>query len=96
MTHWSVVERFGKYTLVRCELETGRTHQIRVHMSYIGHALMGDSVYGGGGTVFEAKHKKLISGQCLCATELRLTHPTTKKLMTFTTPMPESFIALST
>ena len=94
VTHWSVVERFGKYTLVRCELETGRTHQIRVHMSYIGHPLLGDNVYGGGGTTFEAKHKRLISGQCLCATELRLTHPRTGEKMTFTAPMPKSFTAL--
>ena len=95
VTHWSVVERFGKYTLLRCELETGRTHQIRVHMSYIGHPLLGDSVYGGGGTTFEAKHKKLIAGQCLCATELRLTHPRTKEKKIFSVDMPKEFVALA-
>lgn len=95
VTHWSVVERFGRYTLLRCELETGRTHQIRVHMSYIGHPLLGDGVYGGAGTGFENKHKGLVSGQCLCATELRLTHPTTKEPMTFKVDMPKEFVAMT-
>ena len=94
VTHWSVIERFGQFTLVRCELETGRTHQIRVHMSYTGHPLLGDGVYGGGGTGFEAKHKKYISGQCLCATELVLTHPRTGRLERFSVPMPKEFEAL--
>ena len=95
VTHWSVIERFGRYTLLRCELETGRTHQIRVHMSYIGHPLLGDSVYGGGGTGFETKHKGLVSGQCLCATELCLTHPTSKEKMTFKVDMPREFVAMT-
>jgi 23S rRNA pseudouridine1911/1915/1917 synthase len=94
ITHWRVLERFGAFTLIRCELETGRTHQIRVHMSSIGHPLMGDTVYGGGGTTFEARHKKEIHGQCLVATELRLCHPSTREDMTFTVPMPEEFEAL--
>lgn len=95
VTHWSVLERFGRYTLIRCELETGRTHQIRVHMSYIGHPLLGDTLYGGGGTGFEAKHKGLVSGQCLCATELRLTHPATGEKMIFKTEMPGEFKTLT-
>jgi len=94
VTHWRVLERFDGFTLIRCELETGRTHQIRVHMASIGHPLLGDGVYGGGGTAFEAKHKKRIQGQCLVATELRLCHPTTKENMTFTAPRPEEFEAL--
>ena len=94
VTHWSVLERFGKYTLIRCELETGRTHQIRVHMSYIGHPLLGDTVYGGGGSGFESRHKGLVSGQCLCATELRLTHPTTGEHMVFRSDMPKEFEAI--
>ena len=90
VTHWTVLERFGQFTFIKCELETGRTHQIRVHMSHIGHPLLGDGVYGGAGTTFEAKHKKLISGQCLVATELTLTHPRTGKEITFSVPMPEN------
>ena len=94
VTHWSVLERFGKYTLIRCELETGRTHQIRVHMSYIGHPLLGDAVYGGAGSGFESRHKGLVSGQCLCATELRLTHPATGEYMVFRSEMPKEFKAI--
>ena len=91
ITHWQVLERFGAFTFVRCELETGRTHQIRVHLSSIGHPLLGDEVYGGAGTAFEARHRRLIQGQSLVATELILTHPTTGKEMRFTVPMPEEF-----
>ena len=94
VTHWRVMERFGAFTLIRCELETGRTHQIRVHMSHLGHPLMGDEVYGGGGSRFEAKHRRLIDGQCLVACELCLTHPTTGEEMTFTVPKPEAFETL--
>ena len=95
VTHWSVVERFGRFTLIRCELETGRTHQIRVHMSSIGHPLLGDSVYGGDGTDFGAKHKKLISGQCLFAAELSLVHPESREMMTFKVSLPEYFDKLT-
>ena len=94
VTHWSVVERFGRFTLIRCELETGRTHQIRVHMSSIGHPLLGDGVYGGDGTQFEKRHGAHISGQCLFAAELRLTHPTTGERMTFKADLPDYFETL--
>ena len=90
ITHYTVVERFGQFTHVRCELETGRTHQIRVHMASLGHPLLGDGVYGGAGTRFEATHKSLISGQCLHAGKLKLTHPRTGEHMEFTAPMPEN------
>ncbi len=91
ITHWKVLERFGGFCHVECELETGRTHQIRVHMSSVGHPLMGDEIYGGGGTPFEAKHKKFICGQCLFASNLRLIHPQTKEKMKFSAPLPENF-----
>lgn len=95
VTHWQVIERFGQFTWIRCDLETGRTHQIRVHMASIGHPLLGDLVYGGGGTAFEARHRELIHGQCLVATELHLIHPTTKEPMVFSVPMPKDLLALT-
>lgn len=98
ITHYEVLERFtlpqGRFTLVKCKLETGRTHQIRVHMASIGHALVGDEVYGGGKTKFEATNKELISGQCLHATRLELTHPKTNEKMSFEAPIPQSFESL--
>ena len=94
ITHWTVLERFGAFTLVRCELETGRTHQIRVHMSHIGHPLMGDTLYGGGGSRFEARHKKWIDGQCLVACELILSHPADGRDLHLSVPMPPSMEAL--
>ena len=89
VTHYEVLERFRGFAFVRCELETGRTHQIRVHMSSIGHPLLGDEVYGGAGSKFCQTHKSLISGQCLHAGELRLTHPKTNEYMKFHATMPE-------
>ncbi len=94
VTHYTVLERFGKMTHIRCELETGRTHQIRVHMASLGHPLLGDGVYGGGNTRFEADHKALITGQCLHAGKLRLIHPRTGEEMCFEAPMPEELAKL--
>ena len=91
ITHWRVLERFGQFSHVECRLETGRTHQIRVHFSSLGHPLVGDVVYGGGGTPFEGRHKSLISGQCLFASKLMLTHPASKEKMEFSAPLPENF-----
>lgn len=84
ITHFTVVERFEHYTLVNCRLETGRTHQIRVHMQYIGHPLVGDPLYG---------PKKTIKGhgQFLHAQELGFEHPKTHELMIFTAPLPPIF-----
>ena len=94
ITHWSVMARGeadgNAFTLLRCQLETGRTHQIRVHMASVGHPLLGDTVYGGANTKFEAHHKKYIVGQCLHAGELHLTHPRTKQEMQFSAPMPQN------
>ena len=88
VTHWQVLERYPGYTHIRCRLETGRTHQIRVHMAYIGHPLYGDTVYG-------AKRPAAdMTGQCLHAVALDLTHPRTGERMHFTCPLPEEFTRL--
>ena len=91
VTHYRVIERFNGFSYIQCVLETGRTHQIRVHMSYLGHPLLGDAVYGGDKTRFQAIHKDCINGQCLHAKELHLVHPKTHELLTFTSPLPPDF-----
>ena len=96
VTHYEVKERFGAVSYLRLWLETGRTHQIRVHMSHKGHALLGDTTYGGGNTAFEKKHTALLSGQCLHAKRLTFRHPRTNEEMSFETPLPEDFEALLT
>lgn len=84
VTHFRVLERFGDYTLVECRLETGRTHQIRVHMASIGHPVLGDPKYGPRKACPFA-----IEGQALHSLSLSLTHPVTRERMTFTAPLPE-------
>ena len=84
ITHFKVLERFDQYTLVQCELETGRTHQIRVHMNYIGHPLVGDPKYGLPNTI-------PFGGQVLHAETIGFTHPTTGEYMEFTKEPPEDF-----
>lgn len=91
ITHYRVIRRFHGFDYVQCVLETGRTHQIRVHMAYLGHPLLGDEVYGGNKTRFQTLHKDCISGQCLHAKELHLTHPKTEDRMTFTSKLPDDF-----
>ncbi len=83
VTEFRVLERFGQYTLVECTLRTGRTHQIRVHMTHIGHPLVGDPKYG------TRKSPFAISGQALHSCSLRLVHPVTKQEMYFEAPLPE-------
>ncbi|MDO3409224.1 RluA family pseudouridine synthase [Saccharibacillus sp. CPCC 101409] len=82
VTHFNVSERFGDYTLLELKLETGRTHQIRVHMKFIGHPLVGDPVYGRTGGI-------KMQGQALHAASLGFTHPTTGERLEFTAPLPE-------
>jgi 23S rRNA pseudouridine1911/1915/1917 synthase len=101
VTHYKVLERFGYVTLVSCVLETGRTHQIRVHMKHIGHPLFNDERYGGHlilkGTTF-TKYKQFIDNcfkvlprQALHAKTLGFVHPTTKEMMRFDTELPQDF-----
>ena len=94
ITHYEVAERFGEFTHIKCILETGRTHQIRVHMSSIGHPLLGDDVYGGGSSKFAQKNQNLISGQCLHAFELSFVHPRTNEKVRFESDYPEYFTKL--
>ena len=104
VTHWKVLERFGYVTLIECQLETGRTHQIRVHLKSIGHPLFNDETYGGDhiikGTTF-TKYKQFVKNcfelmprQALHAKQLGLTHPTTGKSLFFDSELPEDFKAV--
>ena len=83
--------RYDGFTRMLFTLHTGRTHQIRVHMSSIGHPLMGDTVYGGGRTAFEKKHAELLCGQCLHARYIGFVHPGTGEYMEFDGGLPEYF-----
>lgn len=101
ITHYRVLERYPlgnrwgqSFTYVQCELETGRTHQIRVHMASAGHPLLGDPVYGGDGTRFGKAQGAFLTGQCLHAKELSLLHPRTGEAMRFTCDLPENFSVL--
>ena len=85
VTHWEVIARYNGVTHVRCRLETGRTHQIRVHMAHIGHPILGDTVYGA------KKPVPGLAGQCLQAVELRFVHPRTGKLVTVSCPRSPEF-----
>ena len=104
VTHYKVLERLTYVTLIECQLETGRTHQIRAHMKHIGHPLFSDATYGGDkilkGTVFN-KYKQFVENcfelmprQALHAQTLGFTHPTTKKYIHFEAPLPEDFEAV--
>lgn len=88
VTHYRVLERFGNYTYIECELETGRTHQIRVHMSSIGHPILGDSVYGPSKCPFS------LQGQTLHAKILGFRHPSTGEYVEFDAPLPDYFVRL--
>lgn len=83
VTHYSVIKQYGGFAHIRLRLETGRTHQIRVHMAYIGHPVLGDDVYG--------KPYKLLDGQCLHARKIGFIHPSSGQYMEFTSPLPDYF-----
>ncbi|MBP5581033.1 MAG: RluA family pseudouridine synthase [Ruminococcus sp.] len=86
VTHYSVIRQYGGYAHVRLRLETGRTHQIRVHLSYIGHPVLGDDVYG--------KPYKGIEGQCLHARKIGFIHPSTGEYMEFVSDLPDYFVSI--
>ena len=88
VTHWEVLGRYSGYTHIGCRLETGRTHQIRVHMASIGHPLLGDTVYGA------KKPVPGLAGQCLHARKLSFVHPRTGERMTVECPLPDWFTAV--
>ena len=88
VTHWSVLGRYPGHTHIRCRLETGRTHQIRVHLSSIGHPLLGDTVYGA------KKPVPGLAGQCLHAKKLSFVHPRTGERVTVECPLPGWFTAV--
>lgn len=85
VTHWAVLGRYPSYTHIRCRLETGRTHQIRVHMAFVGHPILGDTVYG------IKKPYPGLAGQCLHARRLSFVHPGTGERVTVECPLPEYF-----
>jgi len=87
VTHWEVIARYPGYTHLRCRLETGRTHQIRVHMAHLGHPILGDTVYGA------KKPVPGLRGQCLHAVGLRFLHPRTGEAVELSCPLPEEFQA---
>ncbi len=88
VTHWEVLARYSGCTHLRCRLETGRTHQIRVHMAYLGHPILGDTVYGA------KKEVAGLTGQCLHAVGLRFIHPRTHESVELSCPLPEEFIRM--
>lgn len=88
VTHYSVIGRYDGFTHIHCRLETGRTHQIRVHMASIGHPILFDEVYGQVSTPFERYNKSLCKGQCLHAREIGFVHPTTGKSLHFISELP--------
>ena len=88
VTHWEVIARYPGVTHLRCRLETGRTHQIRVHLTYIGHPILGDTVYGA------KKPVAGLTGQCLHAVGLRFIHPRTGEPVELTCPLPEEFVRM--
>ncbi len=96
VTHYRVLERFPGYCYVEFRLETGRTHQIRVHSKSVGHPVLGDTLYGAGKTKFELQNKSIIEEQCLHARTVGFIHPVTGEKLSFTSDLPEYFDTLLT
>ena len=88
VTHWELIAEYNAYSHIRCKLETGRTHQIRVHMAHIGHPLLGDYTYGA------TSPDKGLEGQCLHAKELKLIHPRSKEQLIVCSELPEYFVSV--
>ncbi len=88
VTHWKLIDSQSGYSFLKCQLETGRTHQIRVHMAYIGHPILGDTVYG------SKKSYPGLAGQCLHAAQLTFTHPSTGEQVTVSAPLPDWFLSV--
>ena len=91
VTNWSLITDYGRFSHINCVLETGRTHQIRVHMAYIGHPLVCDEVYGAASSKFERRNAELVRGQCLHAKTIGFTHPITGEAMFFDSELPGYF-----
>jgi 23S rRNA pseudouridine1911/1915/1917 synthase len=89
ITHWQIRERMANFTLMHFQLETGRTHQIRVHSTQIGHPIVGDPIYGSGHSL-----KVNLSGQALHAWRLKLIHPVSQEWIEVTAPLPHEFLTL--
>ena len=85
VTHYTVIKEYDKYSHISLKLETGRTHQIRVHMAHLGHAVAGDAVYG------NDKFSACLGGQCLHAIKIGFIHPETNEYLEFTTDLPQYF-----
>ncbi len=96
VTHYEVLAKFHSYALLECRIETGRTHQIRVHLASIGHPILGDTSYGDKSTNSFMKREKHVTRQMLHARLLEFTHPTTKKRLTVEAPYPMDFNSLLT
>ena len=92
VTHYEVMEKYGEVSYLKLYLETGRTHQIRVHMAHLGHPLLGDEVYGTTKTRFEKLHPTLFDGQMLHAKRLSFIHPRTEEKVEFECELPENFL----
>jgi len=94
VTHYKVLREYNGFSYIELQLETGRTHQIRVHMAHIGHPVLGDGVYGNGKNKFELRNNDILCGQCLHAATISFRHPKSGEFMHFESELPEYFKAI--